>query len=50
MMDGKKTRMAAGALGIGAALLVAIATHEGYRGEVKTGERRHTCGKSYWRH
>lgn len=33
MMDGKKTRMAAGALGIGAALLVAIATHEGYRGE-----------------
>ena len=32
-MDGKKTRMAAGALGIGAALLVAIATHEGYRGE-----------------
>ena len=32
-MDGKKTRMAAGALGIGATLLVAIATHEGYRGE-----------------
>ena len=36
MMDGKRTRMAAGALGIGAALLVAIATHEGYRGEAYT--------------
>ena len=30
-MDGKKTRLAAGALAVSAAALVGIATHEGYR-------------------
>ena len=33
MMDSKKIRFAVGALAVSAAALVAIATHEGYRGE-----------------
>ena len=32
-MDGKKIRLAAGALAVSAVALVGIATHEGYRGE-----------------
>ena len=32
-MDGKKIRLAVGALAVSAATLVGIATHEGYRSE-----------------